>query len=366
VKPVAQIGARTNLYRRTISNSIVGRLRAEPECMRSIEVRYIVRRESSSVDVLGIDVSKVDFHACLIQGGQRSKKSFPNAAAGYRQLQSWLKNRRCGEVHACMEATGAYWMGLATALHDRGAVVSVVNPSQTVFFARSQLRRTKTDSVDAEMIAEFCEQRQPARWAPPPPEILELRGLLSYRRHLTEERTRLKQLVTQIHASARLQALHRRQLKELTENVKAIESQLRALVARHQMLDEQVRALTKVAGFGLLTALSIVAQLPVDRLRNAKAAAAYVGLAPSERQSGTSIHAKPRICKIGNGDLRRDLFMPAVAIRYNAILRAFAERLKERGKPAKVVITAVMRKLVVLAFTILKRLMTAKEALASA
>jgi transposase len=335
--------------------------------MRSIEVRYIVRRESSSVDVLGIDISKADFHVCLIQGSKRAKKSFPNAAAGYGRLWSWLKNRRCGEVHACMEATGAYWMGLATALHAGGAIVSVVNPSQTVFFARSQLRRTKTDAVDAEMIAEFCERHEPGRWTPPPVEMLELRGLLSYRRHLIEERTRLKQLVTQIQANAELQALHHRQLKGLEQNVEAIESQLRGLVQRHRVLREAVEALTVVAGIGLLTALSLVAQLPVDRLRNAKAAAAYVGLAPSERQSGTSIHAKPRICKTGNAELRRDLFMPAaVAIRYNPILRAFAERLKERGKPAKVVITAVMRKLAVLAFTILKRLRIANEAPACA
>jgi transposase len=334
--------------------------------MRSIEVRYTIRRESSSVDVLGIDISKADFHVCLIQDGKRARKSFPNATAGYRQLQSWLKNRRCNELHACMEATGAYWMGLATALYDRGAVVSVVNPSQTVFFARSQLLRTKTDAVDAEMIAEFCERHRPARWTPPPAEILELRGLLSYRRHLIEERTRLKQLITQINASPQLQALHRRQLKGLEQNTKTIESQLRALVERHRAVKQQVAALTAVAGIGLLTALSIVSQLPVERLRNAKAASAYVGLAPSERQSGTSVHGKPRICKTGNGELRRELFMPAtVAIRYNPILRAFAERLKGRGKGAKVVITAVMRKLVVLAFTILKRVLIVEEALAS-
>jgi len=91
-------------------------------------------------------------------------------------------------------------------------------------------------------------------------------------------------------------------------------------------------------------------------LRDGKAAAAYAGLAPSERQSGTSVLGKTRICKTGNGSLRRDLYMPAVvATRHNVILRAFADRLKENGKPPKVIVIAVMRKLVVLAFTILKR-----------
>jgi transposase len=85
--------------------------------MRSIEVRYIIRGESSSVDVLGIDISKADFHGCLIQGKKQAKNSFPNVPVGYRRLRTWLRNRGCTKVHVCMEATGAYWEGLACALH---------------------------------------------------------------------------------------------------------------------------------------------------------------------------------------------------------------------------------------------------------
>ncbi len=317
------------------------------------------------MDVLGIDVSKADFHACLIQGPKRSKKSFPNAPVGYRQVQSWLKNRRCVELHACMEATGAYWEGLAKALHDAGSTVSVVNPSQTVFFARSQLRRTKTDLVDAEMIAEFCQERRPGPWTPPSDEILELRGLLSYRDHLVQERVRLTQMAAQIHVSKELQKAHVAQLKALEKTKTTVEKQLHALVKAHRDVGSQVKALTAVSGIGFLTASAIVAKLPAQRLRNGKAAAAYVGLAPSERQSGTSVHGKPRICKTGNASLRRDLYMPAlVAMRHNLILRDFAERLKQRGKPAKVIIAAVMRKLAVLAFTILKQGLSSRAALA--
>jgi transposase len=312
------------------------------------------RKGEFLVDMLGIDISKADFHACLIQGTKRTKKSFPNAPVGYRQMGSWLKNRRCTEVHACMEATGSYWEALAKALYDAGRTVSVVNPSQTVFFARSQLRRTKTDAVDAEMIAEFCQQRHPSPWTPPPDEILELRGLLSYREHLIREIVALKQMAEQIHVSKELRKLHLQQLKAFEKSQHVIERQLRVLIKAHPRIAQQVEALTVISGIGLLTALSMVAKLPADRLRNAKAAAAYVGLAPSEHQSGTSIHRKSRICKTGNASLRRDLYMPAiVATRHNPILKAFAERLKARGKPGKVIITAVMRKLVVLAFRIL-------------
>src|SRR5579871_3577573 len=122
----------------------VGRYRGplEPGCMRLALVRYIMNEESSYMGVVGIDVSKADFHACLLHGQKRAKKSFPNAPRGYQQLRAWLRNRKCTDVHVCMEATGAYWLGLAQAMYECGAKVSVVNPSRTALFARSQLRRT--------------------------------------------------------------------------------------------------------------------------------------------------------------------------------------------------------------------------------
>jgi transposase len=124
----------------------------------------------------------------------------------------------------------------------------------------------------------------------------------------------------------------------------------------HGDLRAGVEALESVSGIGFISAVSIVAKLPVERLRDGKAAAAYAGLSPQERQSGTSVQGKAHICKTGNAALRRDLYMPALAaIRHNPILSAFATRLRERGKPSKVIIVAVMRKLIVLAFTLLRR-----------
>lgn len=305
--------------------------------------------------VVGIDVSKADFHACLLHGSKRAKKSFPNSAAGYRQLRAWLRNRKCAQVHVCMEATGAYWLGLAQAMYESGATVSVVNPSRTALFARSQLRRTKTDVVDAEMIAEFCQTQRPAAWQPPAPEILELRGLLSYREHLVGEQIRFKQLAKELHVGTKLKRLHAQQLKTITAMIAEIDQQIGALIKTNTPLQKAVNALQTVQGIGPLTAANLVAKLPAQRLRDRKAAAAYAGLTPGERQSGTSVRGKSRICKTGNASLRRDLYMPAmVAIRFNPILSAFAQRLRESGKPAKVIIAAVMRKLVVLAFVLIR------------
>jgi transposase len=309
------------------------------------------------MDVLGIDISKADFHACLIQGSKRSVKSFPNAPAGYRQVQAWLKNRRCNDVHACMESTGLYWMGLAKAFYDAGVLVSVENPARIKFFSRSQLRRTKTDAVDAEVIADYCRQCEPQAWTPPPEEILNLRALLTYRDHLVRERVRLNQVASQIPASSELRRLHARAIKTLRSTTAALEKEMRALLKTHSWLGRLEKELRKTKGFGPLTACSIVARLPFDRLRNAKAAAAFAGLSPHEWSSGTSINGRPRICKIGDPDLRSSLYMAAMAaMRSNHILKPFADRLRERGKEERVIIVAVMRKLLVHAYSVLRRL----------
>jgi transposase len=306
------------------------------------------------VDVLGIDISKGEFHCCLLEGSRQSTKVFPNNPAGYRRTLTWLKNRRCTKLHACMEATGAYWLGLAGALHAGKVDVSVVNPSRIAYFGRSQLRRTKTDRVDAQMIAEYCRTQQPPLWSPPPPEILELRGFLSYREQLVAERTRLKQVAAQVTLAPELRTLHARQLKQVDAGVASVEKLMQALQKRHPQLAAHVDRVESPCGYGFISAVTMVAHLPVDRLRNAKAAAAYVGLSPRDRQSGTSVHGKPRICKTGNAQLRRALYMPALsAMRYNPVLRTFAQRLKDAGKPPKVIIVAVMRKLVTLAFRLL-------------
>lgn len=306
--------------------------------------------------VLGIDVSKADFHACLLQGSRQTRKSFPNNSTGYRQVLKWLGNRKCSKVHACMEATGAYWLGLASALYKAEIQVSVVNPSRTVMFARSQLRRTKTDAVDAEMIADFCQTQRPEFWTPPASNILELRGFLTYRSQLVSQRTALKQLADQVEMTSMLHRMHQDQLDALDQAISDIEDEMHSFVRRHASLSNDVAIVQSIPGCGTLSAMAIVARLPLDRIRDGKAAAAYAGLAPSERQSGTSVLGKPRICKTGNSELRRDLYMPALsAIRHNPVLRAFADRLKAKGKPSKVVIVAVMRKLLVMAYTLLKK-----------
>lgn len=304
--------------------------------------------------ILGVDISKASFHCYLIDGDLRRASKFDNKLVGYRRVLKWLRAEGAGDVHACMEATGPYWRGLANSLSAAGLRVSVVNPSRTAHYARSQLRRTKTDAVDAEMLADFCRTQNPDAWKPPAPEVLKLRAFLTYRKQLVKQRTAQNLVIAGVESNSALRRIHAVQLRAIVKAIDAVDRELRSFVKQHPGLQESVAQVQSIPGLGTLSAATIVAHLPVDRLRDKKAVGAYAGLSPSDRQSGTSLHGKPRICKTGNADLREAMYMPAVvAMQYNPKMKAFAERLKARGKPSKVIIVAIMRKMLVLAYTLL-------------
>jgi transposase len=128
---------------------------------------------------LGIDISKLKFNVCLInREGKLRHKLFSNTAAGFEQLKEWLSKQRVERVHACLEATGTYGDSLALFLHQAGHTVSVINPAAVKAFAQSRLSRTKTDRVDAELIARFCLAQEPVAWTPLPQEVRELQALV--------------------------------------------------------------------------------------------------------------------------------------------------------------------------------------------
>ena len=121
---------------------------------------------------VGIDIAKRTFQVSLLRPDRKRRhKAFANDAAGHQALIAWLSRQGVPHVHACLEATGTYGDTLATALVDAGHVVSVVNPAAVKAFAASQLRRTKTDRVDADVLVDFCLAHQPAPWSPWPVEI---------------------------------------------------------------------------------------------------------------------------------------------------------------------------------------------------
>ncbi len=284
--------------------------------------------------ILGIDIGKADFHAALLVDDRIWSKSFPNRESGFVQLQAWLCNRKVERVHACMESTGGFEESLALVLHELNHIVSIVNPSQVKSFGQSELLRTKTDAVDAALIARFCRAHRPEAWTPPAPEIRALQALV--RRYsnvqdlLVAEKNRLEAGRVDDAVGRSLHAV----VAFLEQELKTVDREIRELIDRHPPLRRQRELLVSIPGIGELTASRILGEMPnVTEYRNAKAVAAFAGLSPREHQSGNS-RGRTRLAKTGNARLRKALYFPALAaIRSNPALRPAYLRLIAAGKP---------------------------------
>jgi transposase len=306
---------------------------------------------------LGLDVAKAKFNACLIKiDGRLKHKVFPNSETGYGQLAAWLAKLGAGRAHACLEATGTYGEALALSLHCAGHSVSVVNPAAVSAFAQSRLSRTKTDKVDAELIARFCLAQQPPAWSPPAPEVRELQALVRRLEALTGMRVAEENRLSAGAAVEAVRASVEEHIAYLAEQIKRTEALIRGHIGSHPGLKRRSELLDTIPGIGETTAAALLAEVPdIKQYRSAREVAAFAGLVPRERQSGSSVKGRVRLSKIGNARLRKALYFPAVtALRCSPFFQSWAEGLRQRGKSKMAVIGAVMRKLIHLAYGVLK------------
>ena len=305
---------------------------------------------------LGIDVAKKTFEAAIKYEGRYQQQSFANNKSGYRKLQKWLlKYGLLNQFDVCMEATGIHHLTLAINLHGYVKTVSVVNPRCTKAFADSQLRRSKSDTVDAKIIADFAEAMKPRAWEAPSEEELEIKELARRQKSLTgiisAEKNRLHDA-----RSKSVQKSIRRNIKQMEKEKERILAELSKKAYAEPLLRNRLELLVSIPGVGAATALQLVAELGnVEVYENARDLAAFAGLTPRQRQSGTSLSSRGGICKVGSSRLRAMLYFPAmVAIRHNPIMIEFANRLRQSGKTGKTIIVAVMRKLLHCIFGVLK------------
>jgi transposase len=305
--------------------------------------------------VLGIDIAKATFDvALLLPDGKIRRKSCANTPAGFADLTRWLERHGASSVHASLEATGTYGDALAHYLYDAGHVISVLNPAVTHAYAASRLARAKTDRIDAALIARYTATEQPAAWTPAPREVRELQALIRRLDALqgmrTQESNRLEAgpLVPAVRAS--LETV----MATLTAEIKAVQRQIHGHVDQHPGLRDQRDLLVSIPGIGEATAAVLIAELFDKRYSSARQAAAFAGVVPRVCESGT-LKARGRLVKIGPGRLRKALYFPALTgLRFNPTLRALQARLRAAGKPSMVIIGAAMRKLIHLAFGVLK------------
>lgn len=310
---------------------------------------------------VGIDIAATSATVSWRTAQQPATTSWQIAqqpAAYARLAQQFSALAAPADTLVVMEATSTYWMALALALHQHGFAVSVVNPSQPHHFAKLRLQRTKTDPVDARLLADYACQFQPACWTPPPPLLDHLRQSLALRDDLlkvrTQQRNRLHALQHDPHADPFLLDLLRQHLTALQAQIDHLTAHLLTLLHADHPWADRVRRLLTIPGLGPITAAWIlVATHAFARCATPEQAVAFAGLAPHARDSGSSVRGQRTVGHSGHKALRDCLYMAAgVAARFNPLLRPVYERLLARGKAKKVARIAVARKLVHLAWAV--------------
>lgn len=304
---------------------------------------------------LGIDVAKSKLDCALrLPGGRRLDKSAPYSAEGLEALHEWLARKGGAGAHVCLEATNTYWEEAALFFAGRGHAVSVVNPAKIKAHAGACGSRGKTDKGDAALIADFCAKHDPPPWRPP-----------------CEAEQAVRALVLRIDALKTMRVQEENRLGTAREAVRAgIQAHIDWLEGEIDALAEEVRRridgdpgmkgrrelLDSIPGLGGRTVAALLAfGIDPAHFRDARQAAAFAGLSPRLHESGSSVKGRPRLSKVGHAFLRKALYMPAMVALYKTAWGGrFRERLATAGKPPKLVIGAMMRKLLQVAFGVLK------------
>ncbi|WP_432380449.1 IS110 family transposase [Duganella sp. P38] len=314
----------------------------------------------NSTAIVGIDVGKKKLDVALLVNGKIKSKVIDNSAAGHQVLLEWLDKTKLPKaaLRVCMEATGVYFEEVATTLHDAGLAVSVVNPGCIKGFGQSENLRNKTDKADAALIARYCAAMAPATWAPAPLEQRQLRAwsqrILALKDMRQQERNRLESYeasgMGEVAEHARLL------IAWFDTEIKQLEDDVDDHIDRHPGLKHDAQLITSIPGIGNTTAARILGQLgDIRRFGNAKALAAFLGVTPRQRSSGTSLRGRTIISRKGSASMRAALYMPGmVASRHNPLLHQFAQRLANNGMAKKAVIGAVMHKLVHLIYGVIR------------
>lgn len=304
--------------------------------------------------VLGLDIAKDKVDCALLRLGKVKSKVVHNSPQGFIALSAWLEKHEVHALHVCCEATGVYWEAIALYLFEAGYQVSVVNPAQIHAFGLSRLQRNKTDAMDAALIAEFCAASCPHLWQPPPLEERALQAMVRDLQTLQDmHRAESNRLLV---AHTTIKPRIARHIVWLDAEIARLEDEIDQHIDDHPDLKSRRALLESVPGIGKRVSSWLLVMLgDGQRFQKAKQAVAFTGLSPMLWLSGSSVHGKSRISKVGHADLRRILYMPAVsAYGKMAVFRPFVLRLKAAGKAPKVIIVAIMRKIVAIAQAVLK------------
>ena len=294
----------------------------------------------------GLDIAKASLQLHL----QSKSHDLPNTPEGHAQLINRLA--AIPGVHIICEATGGYERAVVAALHAATIPVSVINPARVRQFARASGELAKTDPIDAAMLTAFGQAFTPEPTAARTASEIKMAALVTRRVQLLELRVAEAQRADTC-ADLDLRKLFTPWLAQVEKQITKVEALIEALLKTQAPLADQVQRLDDIMGVGRITAVMVLATMPELGQLNRRQAAALAGLCPYNRDSGQ--WAGKRCISGGRAEVRRALYMAALsASRSNHLLKPFYDRLIAAGKPAKVALTAVMRKLIVLMNHLLK------------
>jgi transposase len=318
------------------------------------------------MNTIGIDISK-EWVDCLCSRRQQNRR-FTNNHSGWKTLKDWIIDE---EPHVIMEASGPYYLGLASYLYEQGLTVSVVNPLVIRRYGQMKLTRTKTDAKDAGLIAQYGIDQQPDPWVPPSKARQSLKKLMSMREGLLRQKSILSGQAEAFNQNREIEpmvnALNGKMQKEIENNIIRIDRRMETLAEKHYQ--QVMEALLTIPGIGKKTAIELVTVTDgFGRFDSARALASYVGICPRIWESGSSVKGRGSISKLGCPQLRKLLYMCSwSAKRSNPACRKMYNRLKKRGKPEKVIKVAIAHKLLRQAFAVgsSREPFTVKKALAA-
>jgi transposase len=292
---------------------------------------------STIAQTVGVDISKATLDVYLHP--QHVAQQFPNTAPGIAALLSWLGQSAIDRV--VFEPTGAYHQRLERQLGNAGVPMIKVNPLQARRFAEAVGRRAKTDAIDAAMLARFgaLDALQARRLVSQT--LVDMKELLVARRGLVKDRVAASNR-NHVHRAPLLKRLADQRLRQIKQQIAAIDAALRELCQADAELAARLHILVSIPGVGEITALAMLIEMPELGMIEGKCAASLAGLAPVARDSGQ--RSGKRFIRGGRAQFRQALYMPALAaIRSNTNMKAKYQALVAAGKPAKVAITAVGR-----------------------
>lgn len=302
--------------------------------------------------IIGIDISKDSFDASWIESDKEVHKKYEYTELG---IKSFSKDTPQDALFL-MEATGVYHTLLALRLYESRRKVSVCNPLVIKRYSQMKLTRAKTDKADARLIRMFGEDNNSDLWSPNSEEINELKQAHGWLNDQIQERTRLLNRQEahnhQAQKSTFVKKQMSRQLKSLDQQIKDCEKHLEVVVKKH-FADLYSRLLT-IPSIGEKTALElIIITGGFSRFEDIKSLSSYVGVSPTNHDSGTSVKGKGHIAKMGNGRIRQLLYMCSwTAKRCNPSCKELGIRMAEKGKPKKVINIAIAHKLLRQAFAL--------------